>query len=354
MSAPLLVTDRGSANLPFVSDILESLRGAGLSPGHFSGISPNPLDSDIAAGCQAFAEGGHDGIIGLGGGSGMDGAKAICLTARSGLDLWDFEFSAALPEAPREAFPPLILIPTTAGTGAESESTAMVTDSAKGMKFCIWHPNLKPAAALLDPSLTLGLPKELTAWTGCDALVHAIEGYCVPSFHPLCDGAALEALRLIARWLPQVDAQGENLEARGAMLVGSCLAGVSFIKGLGLVHSISHMVGAEFNSHHGLTNAICLPAVLRYNAPAIEAKTPIMAEAMGLQDRSFEGFYSAVCTLLDQLNIPKSLKEIGIPKDCAARIAEKAYQDSATATNPRSTSVDEIKELVDICLEKAR
>ncbi|HJL57694.1 MAG TPA: iron-containing alcohol dehydrogenase, partial [Arenicellales bacterium] len=176
-------------------------------------------------------------------GSGMDGGKAIATVANNGIDLWDFESGKTPPDMTNEAsFPALICIPTTAGTGAETESTAMVTEVARMMKLCTWHPELKPALALLDPEVTLGLPANLTAWTGCDAIVHAIEAYCVPEFHPMCDGIAIEGLRLVSNWLPTAVMEPGNIEARGAMLTGSCLAGISFLKGLGLVHAISHMV----------------------------------------------------------------------------------------------------------------
>ena len=252
------------------------------------------------------------------------------------------------------AFPPLITIPTTAGTGAETESTAMITDTLRKMKWCVWHPELKPALALLDPELTLGLPPHLTAWTGVDALVHAIEAYCVPGFNPLCDGLALEGMRLIAEGLPRAVRAPDDLEARGAMLVGSCLAGIAFLKGLGLVHAISHMVGAEYDTQHGLTNAILLPAVLDFNAPEIGDKIPPMAQAMGLKEPSFEAFHGWVCELLDALDIPKTLAEIGVPADCAPRIAAKALQDSAAGTNPRGLSVQDIEAVLHQALTRGR
>jgi alcohol dehydrogenase class IV len=284
----------------------------------------------------------------------MDGGKAICLTATSDTALWDFEFEHPAPDLTSADFPPLITIPTTAGTGAETESTAMVTDTTKGMKFCIWHEACKPACALLDPELTLGLPPHLTAWTGVDAMVHAIEAYCVPGFHPLCDGMALEGLRLIAKYLPVAHARPDNLEARGAMLVGSCLAGIAFLKGLGLVHAISHMVGAEHDTHHGLTNAVLLPSILRFNAPDIQDRIEPMAQAMGLSDTSFDGFYAAVCALLDQVEIPRKLGDINVPDDGITRLAEKALQDSAAGTNPRSLTTDRIEAVIRDALETGR
>ena len=352
---PLIVTDRGSRELTFISRLVDYLSGAGLASGVFSGISPNPIDSEISFGRAAYLSGNHDAIIAIGGGSAMDGAKAICLTANNDIDLWDFEFEQASPLISKaNSFPILITIPTTAGTGAETESTAMVTHTEKAMKYCVWHSELKPSLALLDPELTIGLPANLTAWTGADAMVHAIESFLVPGFHPLCDAMALESLSLIARWLPVAVAEPSNINARGGMHVGSCLAGIAFLKGLGLVHAISHMVGAEFNTHHGNTNAILLPVVLRFNLPGMDEKVRRMAEAMEISDHSVAGFIAAIEVILDEIRIPKSLSEIGVPMDCAERIAVKALKDSAAKTNPRSASLGEVRELIEIAIKKAR
>ena len=284
----------------------------------------------------------------------MDGGKAICLTATNDIDLWRFNYDLESPDILARSFPPLICIPTTSGTGAETASTSMITDTKKLMKFCIWHPELKPCVALLDPEITLGLPQKLTAWTGCDAMIHAIEAYCVPDFHPFCDGLAIEGLRLIDRWLPEAFNNGSNVKARGGMLVGSCLAGVSFLKGLGLVHAISHMVGAEYNTHHGLTNAIVLPAVLRFNAPKIGDKARVMASVMGIEGESFDSFYQGICERLDNSGIPKKLTDIGVPDNCARMIAEKALQDAATGTNPRSLTHGDVTEVIDWALKEGR
>jgi alcohol dehydrogenase class IV len=355
LSNPLVVTDRGGRDLPFIARLLENLAAAGLQCDLFSGISPNPRDAEIGAGRATFQDGKHDAVIAIGGGSAMDGGKCICLTANNEVDLWAFEFEQPTPAIPAgRAFPTLITIPTTAGTGAETESTAMVTHVEKGMKFCVWHPELKPALALLDPELTVSLPASLTAWTGADAMTHAIEAYLVPGFHPLCDGLALEALSLVSEWLPIAVREPDNLAARGGMLVGSCLAGIAFMKGLGLVHAISHMVGAEYDTQHGLTNAVVLPPVLRFNLPGQEAKVKRMADAMGLPDPSVESFIAEIHRILDQIEIPKALSEIGVPLDCARRIAEKAMVDSAAATNPKDANVDELCMLVEAAISKAR
>ncbi|MDG1457530.1 MAG: iron-containing alcohol dehydrogenase [Pseudoprimorskyibacter sp.] len=355
LSKPMIVTDRGSRNLPFIAKLQKYLKDADLESTVFSEISPNPRDDEIAKGRTEFRIGRHDAVIAIGGGSAMDGGKSICLTANNSIDLWAFEWEKPpITVTADEQFPTLITIPTTAGTGAETESTAMVTDTAKGMKFCICHPDLKPSLAILDPELTVGLPANLTAWTGVDAMVHAIEAYLVPGFNPLCDGLALEGLALVSHWLPVVMREPENLAARGGMLAGSCLAGISFMQGLGFVHAISHMVGAEYDTQHGLTNAIILPVVLRYNLPGMEDKVKRMADAMNLADTSPDAFIATIVKTLDDLNIPRALTEIGVPADCIERIAEKAMQDSAAATNPRVASFDEMCALVETAIIKAR
>jgi len=352
---PLIVTDRGSWKLPFIQEMRSLLSRDGISSELFFEISPNPIGDEIGAGCNAYRDGKHDSIIGIGGGSGMDGAKAICLTVNNDIDLWAFDYNKPVPQvAGTNPFPKLITIPTTAGTGAETESTAMVTHSEKGMKFCLDHPLLKISAAVLDPVLTVGLPPNLTAWTGVDALTHAIEAYIVPDFHPLCDGAAIEALKLINKYLVTSVEEPENLEARGGMLVGSCLAGISFLKGLGFVHAISHMVGAEFDTQHGLTNAIVLPVVLRYNLPFLDEKRRQMADALSINDKTTDGFVGEIEATLTRLDIPKSLSSIGVPLDCASRVAEKAMFDSAASTNPVKGNSSDIKALIERSILEAR
>ena len=352
---PLIVTDSGSVDLPFIDNLVEILKKSKINSDIYSKISPNPRDDEIASGKKLFNDNNHDAIIAIGGGSAMDGGKSICLTANNEIELFDFEWEKT-PQVigPDNKFPKLITIPTTAGTGAERESTAMVTDTKQGIKLCIMHPELKPSLALLDPELTLGLPSNLTAWTGADAMIHSIEGYCVPGFHPLCDGAALESLNLISKSLITAVEEPNNLEARGAMLVASCLGGVSFIKGLGLVHAIAHMVGAEFNTHHGLTNAIILPAVLRYNLPNMEEKVMRMAQAMQYKDHTVNHFIESMEKILDRIKIPKGLNEIGVPEDCIERISEKSMIDTAFGTNPRSATLDDVRELVKVSIFGAR
>ena len=351
----LIVTDTGSVNLPFISDLQNLLNDSKIKSDIYSNISPNPRDDEIDSGCKKFREGNHDAIIAIGGGSAMDGGKLICLTANNEIPLRDFEFELTPPKVSKDnPFPKIITIPTTAGTGAETEITAMVTYLKEGMKFCMWHPEARPVLALVDPELTLGLPSSLTAWTGVDAMVHAIEGYCVPGFHPLCDGSALESLSLISKSLYLAVEEPKNLVARGGMHIGSYLGGIAFLKGLGNVHAISHMVGAEFNTQHGLTNAIILPVVLKYNLSGMNEKVKRMSEAMQFEEHSVKSFINNIEKILDRLQIPKSLSEIGVTEDCVDRIAEKAMKDQAYATNPKKASYEDMKEMVSQSIKKAR
>ena len=355
VSNPLIVTDKGSKELPFVSRLATLLENSSIKSKLFYGISPNPRDDEIKAGCISYHKGSHDGIIAIGGGSALDGAKAIGMTVNSGVSLWDFEYRKPEPILQSlDCFPTFITIPTTAGTGAETESTAMITDTVKGMKFCLAHLGMRPSLAILDPELTIELPANLTAWTGVDALTHALEAYMVPGLNPLCDGAALEALKLISKWLKVAFDDPKNIDARGGMLIGSCLAGVAFTKGLGLVHSISHMVGAEYNTQHGLTNAIILPAVMKFNLPHVGEKVRFISHAMDLKDASSEIIIQEIEEILDYLDIPRSLSEIGVPLECKKRIAKKAMLDSATGTNPRVTQIEDLEELTEISILSAR
>jgi alcohol dehydrogenase class IV len=355
ISKPLIITDKGSKELPFISRLAGLLESASIQNNLFYGISPNPRDDEINAGCNAYLRGNHDGIIAIGGGSALDGAKAIGMTVNSGVNLWDFEYRKPDPILNSlDCFPNFITIPTTAGTGAETESTAMITDTVQGMKFCLAHLGMRPSLAILDPELTVGLPENLTAWTGVDALTHALEAYLVPGLNPLCDGAALEGLKLISKWLKVAFDEPKNISARGGMLIGSCLAGVAFTKGLGLVHSISHMIGAEYNTHHGLTNAIILPAVMKFNLPYVGDKVRSISHAMDLKEASSDMIVQEIEQILDYVNIPRSLTEIGIPLECKKRIAKKAMLDSATATNPRLAQIEDVEELTEISILAAR
>ena len=353
LSRPLIVTDRGSATLPFINNLLKDLNNSHIKCNLFSEISPNPLDKEINNGKFAFKNGRHDSIIAIGGGSGMDGGKAISLIANNSHELWEFDYDKT-PISELSDFPPLICVPTTAGTGAETESTAMITNSELGMKLCIWHPKQKPIAAILDPKLTLGLPKTLTAWTGVDALVHGLEAYSVNSLYAVADGMALEGLNLIGNHLSEVYQNPDNISSRGGMLIGSCLTGISFLKGLGLVHAISHMVGAVYNTQHGLTNAILLPKILQFNKNAISQKIKFMHFALYKKPGTFNDLYSNICNLLDELEIPDGLGKIGVKNDKINELAIKSSKDAAALTNPRVASINELESIIKDSVFKTR
>ena len=352
---PLIVTDNGSKNLYFIELVFKSLREKNIRGRIFYDISPNPKDFEIRNGKIQFNKYNHDAVIAIGGGSGMDAAKGISLISRNDFDLWEFDY-----ENKRELqlfskdFVPLICIPTTAGTGAETESTAMITNTELEIKTCIWHRNHKPLLAILDPFLTVNLPKKLTAWTGCDALVHAIEAFTVPSFHPLCDSIALEAIRLIYKWLPKVYSNGDNIDARGAMLVGSCLAGISFTKGLGLVHAISHMIGAINDNHHGLTNAILLPLILEFNRESYGNKINLMCNSIGIKNKNYDNFYKSIVYLLEKIDIPNRLTLSKYDTKYIEDIARKSFMDPARRTNPTPSKIEDIFNIINKAIVKTR
>ena len=353
LARPLLVTDKSSKDLPFMKKILQDLNRSSINSDIFSDISPNPVDDEIYKGRSFYKEGKHDSIIAIGGGSGMDGGKAISLIANNSENLWDFEYEKS-PIKKLSSFPPLICIPTTAGTGAETESTAMVTNSELGMKLCVWHPKQKPITALLDPCLTVSLPKNLTAWTGTDALVHGIEAFCVDSLYSVADGMALQGLNLIGNNLLEVYKNPDNLNARGAMLIGSCLTGISFLKGLGLVHAISHMVGAVYDTQHGLTNAVILPQVLNYNKNEIQSKINSMNFSIFNEPGNFDNFYSNITQILDTLDIPDNLEKIGVKDNKITELAAKSSKDSAAFTNPKKASIQDLEKIIKKTIKKAR
>ena len=320
----------------------------------FSEFSPNPSDVECLLGCQMFKKENCDGVIAIGGGSSLDAGKAIALsTFRDPKRFWDLDMSNDLvPINNPEKFPPLICVPTTAGTGAEVEPGAIVTKIQTKQKLVLFHPLFSPSAAILDPELILSLPKNLTASTGIDALVHAIEAYSVPNFNPICDGIALQALRLMAPAIRQSYRSGADLSARGAMLAGSCMAAISFNKGLGLVHSISHMVGGLYDTPHGLTNAIILPAVLKYNKPKLESKFQQIASACGAKTEDFNGLMEWIYDLYSEFKIPKSLGAIGVRKQDIGKLTEMILEDICLPTNPRPISKASLETLLSKAIVK--
>lgn len=346
MKAPLLVTDPGLANLPMVQQSVAACCKAGLNCGLFSDIKANPTGENIHAGVQAFKNGKHDGVIAFGGGSGLDAGKAIAFMAGQTAALWAFEdVGDNWSKAITTGIAPIVAVPTTAGTGSEVGRVAVITDAAQQVKKLIFHPKISPSMVILDPQLTVGLPAQLTAATGMDALSHSLEAYCSPAYHPMAEGVAVEGMRLVKHYLPQAVADGSNLEARMQMLVASTLGATAFQKGLGAMHALAHPLGALYDAHHGMLNAILMPYVLKANQAAIEEKVIRLALYLGLPG-SFEAFLQWVLDLRQQIAIPHTLLEIGIDSQQADRVATMATEDPSAASNPITFTAPQYRQLL--------
>jgi alcohol dehydrogenase class IV len=335
MRRPLLVTDQGLASLAIVRDVLAANESAGLPTGLFSGVRSNPNGGNVGAGVAAFRAGTHDGVIAMGGGSALDAGKTIALMVGQSRSLWDFVWGRPVPTDVNVAgIAPVVTVPTTAGTGSEVESGAVITDESTETKEIIAHPKMQAGIVIGDPALTVGLPPHLTAATGMDALSHCLEAYCVPDYDPMADGMALEGMRLIAEWLPVATAEGGNLEARAQMLAAAMIGAAAFRKGLGAMHALSHPIGAIYDTHHGLTNAVLMPYVLSFNRPAIGAKMERLARFLGLPAPSFDTVLAWIIELREQLAIPHRLAAIGVDERRSDEVARKAAADGNAPTNP--------------------
>ncbi len=335
MQNPLLITDPGLAALPMVEQTLDRLETAGLGRSLFSDIKANPTGENVDAGVEACRAGRHDGIIAFGGGSALDAAKAVALMVGQDRPLWDFEdvgdnWTRVRPEG----MLPVIAVPTTAGTGSEVGRASVITDSAEHRKKIIFHPRMLPAEVLLDPELTVGLPAPITAATGMDALSHNLEALCSPFWHPMAEGIAVEGIRLVRDYLPRAFADGNDIEARMQMLVASSMGATAFQKGLGGMHALAHPLGALYDAHHGLLNAILMPYVLKANREAIKERLARAADYLGLENGGFDGFQQWVLELRSELEIPHGLADIGIDDHEAERIGEMAMADPSAGGNP--------------------
>lgn len=340
MRKPLLVTDPGMLELAPLHEVRRRLEAAGIDYALFHAFSSNPALEEVRAGALALAEGGHDSLIALGGGSALDAAKGIALLSRDAEGLHHFEWSQlierypTLGDHPGLDLPPLIAIPTTAGTGSELGREAVLTDTARGIKIVVGHRELLARSVILDPALTVGLPKSLTAATGMDALTHHLESLFSPLYHPMSAGVALEGVRLVKEHLQRAVHNGTDLAAREGMLVASASAAVAFQKGLGGVHALAHPLGAKHHKHHGLLNAVLLPYLLVANRPAIEADATRLARYLELPEASFEGLLGWVLELRSAVSIPHTLKELGLTGEDAQWVGEQAVADiSSSETN---------------------
>ncbi len=350
ITRPLLVTDRGLAELPITAAALDILEAAGLGRALFAEVDPNPNERNLTAGVEAFRAGGHDGVIAFGGGSGLDLGKMVAFMSGQTRPVWDFEdIGDWWTRADAEAIAPIVAVPTTAGTGSEVGRASVITNAATHEKKIIFHPKVLPRVVLCDPELTVGMPKAITAGTGLDAFAHCVEAFSSPHYHPMSQGIALEGMRLVKEYLPRAYADGSDLEARAQMMSAAMMGSTAFQKGLGAIHAMSHPIGAVFNAHHGTTNAICMPAVLAFNAEAIHERFDSAAAYLGI-DGGFEGFQAFVQDLNDRMGIPRTLAEIGADPERIDELAEMAIQDPSCGGNPVALTVDDLKALFRQCM----
>jgi alcohol dehydrogenase class IV len=339
MSSPLLITDPGLAVLPMTQNCVEHCRATGLNCAVFSEIKLNPTDKNVSDGVVAYKAGGHDGVIAFGGGSGLDVAKAVALMVGQDRPIFDFEdVGDNWTRVDTSGVAPVIAVPTTAGTGSEVGRASIITDEANHVKKIIFHPSMLPKLAILDPELTVCLPAHITAATGMDALSHNLEALCSPFYHPMAEGIAIEGIRIVKDYLPRAVADGSDLEARIQMLVASSMGATAFQKGLGGMHALAHPLGALYDAHHGLLNAILMPYVLKLNRKAIETRVTRLACYLALKNPSFDSFLQWVLDLREQVGIPNDLSGIGIPEKDLALIGTMASEDPSADGNPITLS----------------
>lgn len=352
MNRPLLVTDPGLADLPIVKDAVAANEKAGVPTGVFSNIKPNPVGHNVADGVVTYRNGQHDGVIAFGGGSALDAGKAIAFMVGQNKPIWEFEDrDAAWRKANPTGIAPIIAVPTTAGTGSETGRASVILDEDSHSKKIIFHPKMLPTAVISDPALTVGLPPQMTAATGMDALAHCLEAYCAVGFHPMAEGVAVEGMRLIHEALPKAYADGSDLEARAQMLAAASMGSTAFQKGLGAIHSLSHPIGALYDTHHGLTNAVLMPYVLSFNRPAIEDKMKRLAAYLGLKRPSFKATMDWILELRETLEIPNDLSGLELDDSRIDEIAEMAAKDPTAPGNPVPVGVEELRGIVVKALE---
>ena len=334
ITRPLLVTDRGLAGMDITARTLDQMEAAGLGRAVFAEVDPNPSDLNVEEGLKVYREGGFDGVVAFGGGSGLDLAKALAFMAGQSRPIWDFEdVGDWWTRADPAGIHPVVAVPTTAGTGSEVGRASVITNSASREKKIIFHPKMLPAVVICDPELTVGMPKAITAGTGLDAFAHCVEAYSSPHYHPMSQGMALEGMRLVKECLPRAYADGADIEARGHMMSAAAMGATAFQKGLGAIHALSHPIGANHHTHHGTTNAVCMPAVLRFNADAIRGRFDAAAAYLGIEG-GFDGFRAFVDELNASLGIPRTLTELGVTNPDIDRLVADALRDPSTGGNP--------------------
>lgn len=350
LKKPLLVTDKGLADMDITHAALDSLEAAGLGRHLFSQVDSNPSDTNAEEGLKLYRDGGFDGVVAFGGGSALDLGKVLAFMVGQKRPIWDFEdIDDWWSRADADAIHPVIAVPTTAGTGSEVGRASVITNSQSHEKKIIFHPKMLPVVVICDPELTVGMPQFLTAGTGLDAFAHCVEAYSSPHYHPMSQGMALEGMRLVKEYLPRAYNDGSDLEARAQMMSAAAMGATAFQKGLGAIHALSHPVGAVHQTHHGTTNAVCMPAVLQFNKSAIESRFAQVAAYLNI-----EGGFSGFCQFVDQLNgsmnIPKSLSELGVKNPDLESLTQTALRDPSVGGNPVAMDYDNTYKLLESLL----
>jgi alcohol dehydrogenase class IV len=334
MSNPLLVTDKGLSDLPITLQTQEIMNYSGLGKAKFSEVDENPNEKNLEAGVEQYKAGNHDGVIAFGGGSGLDLGKMIAFMVGQRRPIWDFEdVDDWWTRADTNKIAPIIAIPTTAGTGSEVGRASVITNSKTHTKKIIFHPKVLPSAVICDPELTVSMPKFITAGTGLDAFAHCVEAFSSPNYHPMCQGIALEGMRLIKNYLPRAYLDGNDLEARSNLMCAASMGATAFQKGLGAIHALSHPIGAVYNTHHGTTNAIFMPEVLKFNSSKIKTRFEHVAKYLSING-GFEGFCEFVQNLNDSLKIPRKLSQLGVINPNIDNLTKMALADPSSAGNP--------------------
>ena len=332
---PLVVTDKGVGGLGMFTDFIANLAAAGLDPAPFDGVWGNPVKSQVTAGVEAYRDHGADAIVGVGGGAALDVAKAIGLMATHEGDLFDYEDEMPGARPINDVLPHFVALPTTAGTGSEVGRSAVISDDATHIKKIIYSPLLLAKVVFADPEMTKDLPAPITAATGMDALTHNVEAYLAKNYHPICDGIALEGIRLAHQHLANAVANPHDLDARGGMLMCSMMGAIAFQKGLGLVHSAAHALGTVADMHHGLANAVIIDHALVWNVETVPEKFATMATAVGLDDAGSDGFLRWLSDLKAEIGVPASLASTDVARSELPRLAQVAFEDACHANNPR-------------------
>ena len=344
VSKPLLVTDNGLAKSKIILNAINILKENSCSVELFSKVIGNPTGTNVDEGVNCYKKNNCDSVIAFGGGSGLDVGKAIAFMSGQNLPIWDFEdIGDNWTRANNNKISPIIAVPTTAGTGSETGRASVILNESTGVKKIIFHPKFLPSIVILDPILTIDLPSNITAATGMDALAHNLEAYCAPGYHPMADGIALEGMRLIKNSLLDVVNDGSNIEARMNMLTASSMGSTAFQKGLGAIHSLSHPLNAQYNVHHGLSNAIFMPYVLTFNKTFIEKRIIFICEYLNME-KNFETFLNWILHLRKKLEIPHKITDIIDPKDINLdKLSKMALDDPSTSSNPRKLNINDMR-----------